>query len=204
VPLSPEDLYAHISEHVDADGRLPVPAVAGWEIFPFEADGLRVVRIAAPQLPETAREGEDAEDCRACRAERPAVWSNDDWRLTLHGPSGVMVLMLQPREHFDLADLPDDLASEMGRLAVHIARAVESLPGVARAHVYRFGDGGAHLHLFVLARPEGFRQLRGSCLTIWDDVIPPLPGAVVQEDGAHVARQLEVSFGGTAGDERPA
>jgi hypothetical protein len=200
MPLSPEDLHHHVSAHVDNEGRLPVPSVAGWEIFPFEQEGLRVVPLASPVLPEPRRMGEDPATCRACQAQTPAVWSDERWRLTLLPPSGVLVLLLQPRDHFDLANLPDTLAEDMGRLEVHIARALEALPHVARAHVSRWGDGGAHLHLFFFARPAGFNQLRGSCLSIWDDVLPPLPAEVRDGDAATVARSLVESFGGTAGD----
>ena len=57
-----------------------------------------------------------------------------------------LVLMLHTRRHFDLADLPDELAGQLGRLTVRIARAVEDIPHIARCHVYRIGDGGAHMH----------------------------------------------------------
>lgn len=178
MPLSPEELHRHVAAHADAGGRLPLPSLAGWEIFPFELDGLRVVPLEEPRLPEAPRVGEDPADCRACRAEQPPVWSDDHWRLSLMEPSGVLVLLLQPRQHFDLADLPASLAAELGLLVVHVARALEALPHVARAHVSRWGDGGAHLHVFFFARPAGFTQLRGSCLSIWDDVLPPLPETV--------------------------
>jgi hypothetical protein len=42
----------------------------------------------------------------------------------------------------------------MGVLTTHIARHVEALPHIARSHVYRIGDGGAHLHVWFFARPE--------------------------------------------------
>jgi diadenosine tetraphosphate (Ap4A) HIT family hydrolase len=199
MPLSPEELHRHVADHCDKEGRLPLPSMAGWEIFPFERDNLRVVPLAPPQLPEPPRQGEDPTDCRTCRAEEPAVWSDERWRLTLLPPSGALVLLLEPRQHVDLADLPDELASEMGRLEAHVARALEALPHVARAHVNRWGDGGAHLHLFFFARPAGFSQLRGSCLSVWDDVLPPLPPDVRQADAAAVAQRLVASYGGVAG-----
>ena len=65
---------------------------------------------------------------------------------------------------------------------VHVGRAVEALPGIARCHVYRIGDGGAHLHVFFFARPEGFGQLRGSFLVVWDDLLPPSPQDEVTAD----------------------
>jgi len=106
--------------------------------------------------------------------------------------------MLLPKEHFDLPELSDDLAGELGRLLVHTVRAVESLPHIARAHVSRWGDGGAHLHVFFFARPEGFVQLRGTCLAIWDDLLPPTPRDVRDVDAVAVARALELSYGGRA------
>ena len=66
--------------------------------------------------------------------------------------------MLEPIAHHDLADLPDDRAAELGLLTVRIARAIEALPHIARAHVSRWGDGSAHLHVFFFARPAGFAR----------------------------------------------
>ena len=56
-----------------------------------------------------------------------------------------------------------------------MARAVEALDAVGRVHVYRFGDGGAHLHVFLLGRPAGILQLRGSNLALWEEMLPTLP-----------------------------
>jgi diadenosine tetraphosphate (Ap4A) HIT family hydrolase len=106
--------------------------------------------------------------------------------------------MLSPKEHVDLTELSDDLASELGRLVVHTARAVEALPHIARAHMSRWGDGGAHLHVFFFARPEGFVQLRGTCFAIWDDLLPPTPKDVRDADALLVAREIELSYGGSA------
>lgn len=51
-------------------------------------------------------------------------------------------------------------------------------------------DGGAHLHVWLLARPAGLLQPRGSCLPDWLDVLPPLPGEQCQAIGAHLADRL--------------
>jgi hypothetical protein len=83
-------------------------------------------------------------------------------------------------------------------LSVHLARAVEALPSIARCHVMRVGDGGAHLHVFFFARPEGFAQLRGSFLVVWDDLLPPVPADVRASDAAAVAEALARSYGGTS------
>jgi hypothetical protein len=53
-----------------------------------------------------------------------------------------------------------------------VERAVLSIGGVARVHLNKWGDGAAHLHLWLIARPAGMLQLRGSCLTLWDGLLP--------------------------------
>jgi hypothetical protein len=125
------------------------------------------------------------------------IWSDEHWRLSVLEPSGTpLLLFLEPHAHHDLPDLPDDMASELGLLVVRITRAIESLPHFARAHVSRWGDGGAHLHVFFFARPAGFPQLRGTCLAIWDDLLPAVPAAKRDRDAAAVAEALTRSHGG--------
>jgi diadenosine tetraphosphate (Ap4A) HIT family hydrolase len=104
--------------------------------------------------------------------------------------------MLHPRDHYDMADLPDELAAELGVLSTHIVRAVEALPHISRSHVYRIGDGGAHLHVWFFARPEGQAQLYGSWLVVWDDLLPEYPADVADADAAAVADKVIASFGG--------
>jgi hypothetical protein len=58
-------------------------------------------------------------------------------------------------------------------------------------HVNRWGDGGAHLHVWFFARPEGLLQLRGSCLPDWLDVLPPLPPEDSDAITRHVVGRLE-------------
>lgn len=200
--MTPGEFHAHAVAHGDAQGRLPLSRMTGWEVFPFEPDGLRVVRLQPPRLPEAPRSGEGGADCPDCRPDQPAAWSDRHWRLsTLAEPTGApLLLVLRPRAHHDLPTLPDERAAELGRLLVHLARAVEGLPHVARAHVSRWGDGGAHLHVFVYARPAGFPQLRGTCLAVWDDLLPAVPREVRDGDAATVARALAASYGGDAHD----
>jgi hypothetical protein len=197
--MSPEEFYAHAMRAADAEGRLPLSRMTAWDVFPFEQNGLRVVPLARPALPEPARAGEDARDCAACTAGRVAVWSDEHWRLSAFESSGTsLILMLEPAAHYDLPNLPDDRAAEMGLLIVRISAAIESLPHIARAHVSRWGDGGAHLHIFFFARPAGFPQLRGTCLAIWDDLLPTIPASQRDRDAAAVARTLADSHGGQA------
>jgi len=81
-------------------------------------------------------------------------------------------------------------------LTAHIARHIQALPHISRAHVYRIGDGGAHLHVWFLARPEGQAQLSGSWMVIWDDLLPEYPEDVAAADAAIVAQSLAASHGG--------
>lgn len=199
MPVSPERFYERVQAASDDDGRLPLSRMTGWAVFPFESDGLQVVRLEPPVVPEPSRQGEGGNPCSACDDPgRGTVWTDDVWLMrAMPGKTGApLLLILEPFEHFDLSDLPDDLAASMGRLIVHVARAVESLPHIARAHVSRWGDGGAHLHLFVYARPEGFSQLRGTCMAIWDDLLPATPPGELVADARQVAKALVDSYGG--------
>lgn len=195
--LDPVELTARARAAYGPDGRLPLPESVTWDIFPFEGS-LVVKRLDDPVLPEPPRFGENGRDCQACqRADDGCLWTDAGWRLlTPSERSGVPALLLEPREHLDLGDLDDARAAELGRLIVRIERALRSIPGVARVHVNRWGDGGAHLHVWFLARPDGLVQLRGSCLPDWLDILPPLPAEQWDAIGRHVARVL-ASGGGT-------
>lgn len=195
--LRPDEFYDHALAVADGERRLPLSRMTGWEISPFEPDGLRVAPLRPPVLPEPARHGEDRLDCDACRRRDEGLWCNDRWRLTRIAGAGVpLVLMLHPRDHCDMADLPDDLAAELGVLTTHIVRHVQALPHISRAHVYRIGDGGAHLHIWFFARPEGQAQLYGSWLVVWDDLLPEYPAEAAQADATLVVDALITSYGG--------
>ncbi|WP_244876840.1 hypothetical protein [Winogradskya consettensis] len=113
-----------------------------------------------------------------------------------------MVLILECRSHLDLGDLTNLLAAELGVMTVRLERAVRSLDGVARVHVNRWGDGSSHLHMWFLARPYGLLQLRGTFLSLWDDILPVIPEEKWLENLAHVAAWL-AEFGGRAIAEPP-
>ena len=198
MPLSPDEFYEHALAAADAERRLPLSRMTGWDISPFEQDGLRVTPLRAPVLPEPPRQDEDPAACRTCDRRDTGIWFDERWRLSRVGGVGVpLVLMLHPRDHFDLADLPDDMAGEMGVLSTHIARHVEALPHISRSHVYRIGDGGAHLHVWFFARPQGQAQLYGSWLVVWDDLLPEYPADVADADAELVADALRASYGGS-------
>ena len=199
--MRPDEFYQHALAAADGEQRLPLSRMTGWtEVSPFEPDGLRVSPLRPPVLPEPARQGEDPADCPSCKERDQGVWLDEHWRLTRIGGVGVpLVLMLYPREHYDLDDLPDERAAELGVLSAHIARHIEALPNIARSHVFRVGDGAAHLHTWFFARPDGLTQLRGSWLVVWDDLLPEYPNEVAQADAERVAQALVGSYGGRLG-----
>jgi diadenosine tetraphosphate (Ap4A) HIT family hydrolase len=189
---TPEQFAARVAAAADAEGRLPLPAQAMWEIFPFETDGLRTVPLRPPVLPEPPRAGEGGRPCRRCAdPERGVIWSDERWLLvgmdTLSLPFGAL---LMPRAHLDLGDLDDQHAAELGLLTVRIERAVQALLHIGRVHVNKWGDGSAHVHVFFQARPEGFGQLRGSNLSLWEDLLPKVPADVLAADLRAVAERL--------------
>ena len=63
MPLSPQEFFAHALAAADDEQRLPLSRMTGWDISPFEADGLRVSPAAATGRPEPPRHGEDPADC---------------------------------------------------------------------------------------------------------------------------------------------
>jgi hypothetical protein len=182
----------------------PLPEFTRWPTFPFT--GQLVVRpVDDPVDVEPPRQGEDPTTCIACQAGDDAyIWVSDRWRVrALDRPTGLpMVLILESRSHLDLGDLPNLLAAELGVMTVRLERAIRSLEGVARVHVNRWGDGSAHLHLWFLARPYGRLQLRGTFLSLWDDILPAIPEDRWRENLAMVAAWL-AEFGGRANAEPP-
>jgi hypothetical protein len=173
------------------------PTFTAWSSFPFEGD-LRVKKLDDPVAVEPPRMGEDAADCAKCHTPDDAyIWISDNWRVrSMDRPSGLpMVLILESRSHLDLGDLPNMLAAELGVMTVRLERAIRSLDGVARVHVNRWGDGAAHLHVWFMARPYGRLQLRGTFLTLWDEILPPISETLWRENLAMIAAWLG-EFGG--------
>jgi hypothetical protein len=176
-----------------------LPDFTRWPSFPFEGD-IRVKKLAPPVEIEPPRSGEDAGDCVACSTPDDAyIWVSERWRVRgMDRPTGLpVVLILECRSHLDIGDLPNLLAAELGVMTVRLERAIRSLDGVARVHVNRWGDGSAHLHMWFLARPYGRLQLRGTFLSLWDDILPVIPEEQWRENLALVAAWLG-EFGGRA------
>ncbi|MET8507132.1 hypothetical protein ABZV60_21095 [Streptomyces sp. NPDC004787] len=117
---------------------------------------------------------------------------DEHWRVDAVGSELRLpaVVMLQPRGHYDLADLPAERAVELGPMLQRVERAMLGLGGVARVHVNRWGDGAAHLHFWLLARPAGMLQLRGTLLPLWEELLPPVPEDVRQRTLRALAEAL--------------
>ena len=127
------------------------------------------------------------------RATRPsAVWSDENW--TLHPPVGGSLpgaVWLASREHVDsFADLPDELAADFGRVGGRVERAVLSLGDVGRVHLYRWGDGGAHFHVWFIPRPLGMVDAAGMMLPLWEDVLPNVPDEELAAAAERVAAAM--------------
>ena len=132
--------------------------------------------LGDPVIPEPPRRGEPGGDpCGICGGHATsAVWSNENW--SLHPPVGGSLrgaVWLASREHVDsFQDLSDAAAAEFGRVIANVERGILSLGGVARVHLYRWGDGGAHFHVWMLPRPLGMLEAKGMMLPLWEDVLP--------------------------------
>ena len=187
MPETPEQLWER------AKDALRMPPVQEWESWPFEGE-LRPRPLAQPEAEERPRHGAGAVDCRRCTAcDHEFLWTNERWRVRALPPSGLpLVAMLEPREHFsEPGDLPEELAAELGVLLGRIERAMRSIGEVGRIHVCRWGDGGEHLHWWFITRPARIPQLIGSFAAIWDDVLPPVPDEIWEENVSALRAALQ-------------
>ena len=127
-------------------------------------------------IPEPPRRGEPGgPPCAICEGgTTAAVWSDEHW--TLHAPVGGSLpgsVWLASRVHADsFSDLPAEVADAFGPVAARIERAILTLGGVGRVHLYRWGDGGAHFHVWFLPRPLGMLEASGMMLPLWEDALP--------------------------------
>lgn len=162
--------------------------------LPYEEP--HVPRTPGPRtIPEPPRRGEKGgPPCGICTGKSTgAVWSNEHW--TLHAPVGGSLpgtVWLASRAHVDsFGDLPAELAAEFGTLAGRIERAILSLGGVGRVHLYRWGDGGAHFHVWFLPRPEGMIEAQGMMLPLWEDVLPNVTDRELADAARRVAAAMD-------------
>ncbi len=186
MPETPQQLYDRVADD------LRVPPVHEWDSWPFEGE-LRPKRLRPPE-PEPRIEGQDGVDCAACtKSDSEYAWANERWRLLTLGPSGLpIIVLLEPRDHYaGPADLPEDLARDQGAMLGLVERAVLSVGEIGKVHIGRWGEGAEHLHWWFIGRPAGMGQLRSSMAEIWDEVLPPTPKEIFQDNLARVVRYLE-------------
>ena len=173
------------------------PLVDDW-LSCFEEVRLRPLE---PMLvPEEPRSGQlDRAECGHCRPSEHTIWRDDLWQvragfqpLTIPFVGGIA-----PREHVLLENAPLDLLTTLGPLIQRMSNAVKAIPGVARTHFARWGDGSEHFHLWALARPAGMMQGRGAMLAFWDDVFPDMPSDL-QATHLRIVAEALASTGGEA------
>jgi diadenosine tetraphosphate (Ap4A) HIT family hydrolase len=178
--------------HERAAGSLRMPPVEDWATFPF--DGQLRPRALEPPTGEPKRAGEGGVDCHACmEADSDYLWTDDTWRVKAPARNGLpVVVLLEPRVHYaEMSDLPDDVARDLGLVFVRLERAVMAVGEVGRVHICRWGDGAEHLHWWFMGRPKGMAQLVGSFAAIWDDILPPTPEQVWNDNLARVVAALQ-------------
>jgi diadenosine tetraphosphate (Ap4A) HIT family hydrolase len=197
MPESAEEVYARIVAAVGEGGRLPMPPVQDWDVFPWEVvDGQLVPKVVSAPTgqAEAPRRGAGGVDCFNCTGDGTAirVWENDRWKLT-HPPKpgGLpLVLFLSSKEHLDYPDMDEQLAAEFGRISVRLCRIIERLPHIGRVHVSRWGDGAEHLHVWFIARPAGLAPVLGTMAVEWEEMLPPVPEEIWRADIRAVATKL--------------
>jgi len=185
VPETPEEFHAR------AKDALRMPPVGEWETFPFDG-ALRPRVLAPPAEDEKRRQGKDGIDCYACaKTSDELIWEDEHWQLWPIGPTGLpLVLILEPKEHYDIETLPAELAAELGPLMQRVERAVRAVGEIGRVHIGRWGEGAEHLHLWFFGRPARMRQLSDSFAAIWDDVLPPVPEEIWHANVASAAAAM--------------
>lgn len=161
--------------------------------LPYE-EPLTTMALGERTIPEPPRRGEPGgEPCGICAGQTTsAVWSDEHW--TLHPPVGGSLrgaVWLASREHVDsFSDLPSDVAADFGRVVAKVERGILSLGDVARVHLYRWGDGASHFHVWMLPRPLGMLEARGMMLPLWEDVLPNLSDEELREAAEEIAAAM--------------
>ena len=146
-------------------------------------------------VPEPPRRGEEGGDpCLHCLGRTPdPVWAEDHF--TVHPPRTCSLpgtVWVASREHVDtLGDLPADAQAAFGRLVARLERAILARGDVGRVHLYRWGDGGAHFHVWLMARPLGMLEANGMMLPLWEDLLPSATDEECRVAAEEVAARME-------------
>ena len=120
------------------------------------------------------------------------MWSDEHW--TLHPPVGGSLpgaVWIASRAHVDsFADLPDEVAAGFAGVVGRAERAILSLGDIARVHLYRWGDGGAHFHVWLIPRPLGMLEAHGMYLPLWEDALPNVGNDELADAAKRVAAAM--------------
>jgi diadenosine tetraphosphate (Ap4A) HIT family hydrolase len=143
-------------------------------------------------IPEPPRRGEPGgPPCGVCDQDE-GIWSDEHW--VLHNPASTSLpgtVWLASRVHVDsFSDLPADLAASFGGVVARVERAILGLGDVGRVHLYRWGDGGAHFHVWLLPRPLGMLEASKHMLPVWEDVLPPASDDAIAKAGEAIGAAL--------------
>ena len=165
------------------------------------AEPLTRIELGPRVIPEPPRVGEPGgAPCRPCEwlatygqpGHEAPIWANEEW--VLCQATGVTipgVVWLTSRSHHDsFADLPDHLAASYGPVVARIERAILGLGDIARVHVYRWGDGLAHFHVWFFPRPLGMLEAKREMLPLWADLLPEAPKEVVADAERKIAAAM--------------
>jgi hypothetical protein len=88
-------------------------------------------------------------------------------------------------------DLSETAAGEFVKVVANVERGILSLGGVARVHLYRWGDGAAHFHVWMLPRPLGMLDAKGMMLPLWEDALPNRTDDELRAAALVVARAMD-------------
>jgi diadenosine tetraphosphate (Ap4A) HIT family hydrolase len=158
------------------------------------AEPLELRELGPRQIPEPPRRGEPGgEPCGICSgATTSALWSDEHW--TLHPPVGGSLpgaVWIASKQHFDsFADMPDEVAASFASVVSRAERAILALGDVGRVHLYRWGDGGAHFHVWLIPRPLGMVEAKGMMLPLWEDVLPNVTDDELSDAARRVAAAM--------------
>ncbi len=162
--------------------------------FPYEGP-LKKIAPNPAVIPEPPRRGEPGgEPCGICGNSTTApLWGDEHF--TLHPPVGGSLpgaVWLASREHVDsFSDLSPEAAADFGGVVARVEMAILSLGGTARVHLYRWGDGAAHFHVWLIPRPLGMLDAQGMMLPLWEDALPNVADEELRSAAERVAAAME-------------
>jgi diadenosine tetraphosphate (Ap4A) HIT family hydrolase len=136
-------------------------------------------------IPEPPRHGE-AGPCGTCRDDVPAervVYRDHLWRaFVVDDFAFAGTCLLVPHRHVDgVSGLDEQELATFGPVVARLSQALQDRPlgapgfgdgRVGRVHGHLWNDGGAHLHMWLVPRPLGYLDLRGSFLVNWAESLP--------------------------------